>query len=149
MKLKIERDSAREQFVIDQGERYGINAAFDSESLRGYKAWCDTRAYSVIVSRDNIALDPRWPDLRWHVSVAGESGVPRWADFVAIVQEVRPGIMFCVPMPPKQFWLNVNPNVLHVWEIRDDALTTQWREEGMATREGQRQGRFPGSPTPS
>ena len=59
MKLKIERDSAREQFVIDQGERYGINAAFDSESLRGYKAWCDTRAYSVIVSRDNIALDPR------------------------------------------------------------------------------------------
>ena len=72
-----------------------------------------------------------------------------FADIVAIVQEVRPGVMFCVPMPPRQFWLNVNPNVLHVWEIRDDALTTQWREEARATHAGQRAGRFPGRPEQS
>jgi hypothetical protein len=90
----------------------------------------------------------RDPDFRWHVSVAGESYLPKWADFVAIVQEVRPGVMFCVPMPPRQFWLNVNPYTLHVWELHDDALTSQWRDEARATREGQLSGRFPGRPEP-
>lgn len=152
MRLNIRRDENREQFVREQGERYDIEV---SPELTCYKAWCDTRLYSVIVSHDNIARDIRGrailsgPDLRWHVSVAGELNLPIWKDFVAIVQEVRPGVMFCVPMPPRQFWLNVNPNVLHVWEIRDPSLESQWREEGMHVREGQRSGRFPGTGIPS
>jgi hypothetical protein len=143
MKLKLQADPAREQFVRDQGERYEIEV---SPELTCFRAWCDTRAYSVIVTRDRISHDDEIPEIRWHVSVAGEDGVPRWADFVAIVQEVRPGVMFCVPMPPRQFWLNVNPNVLHVWETKDELMTRQWREEGLHVRAGQRAGRFPGVP---
>lgn len=147
MRLRIEPDPAREAFVVTQGKRYGIAPAYDE--LHAYKAFCDTRLYSVIVSHDNITNERQIPDYRWHVSVAGESYLPKWADFVAIVQEVRPGVMFCVPMPPRQFWLNVNPNVLHVWEIRDEMLTRQWREEARATHAGQRAGRFPGRAEPS
>lgn len=150
MKLKIEPDVARKQLVLDQSKRYGITPAFDLDTLSTYFAFCDTRGpYSVIASRDNISTIDEIPDLRWHVSVALSTGVPRWSDFVAIVQEVRPGVMFCVPMPPRQFWINVNPNTLHVWETKDERLERMWREEGMAVRDGQRQGRFPGSPTPS
>jgi hypothetical protein len=141
----IERDEKRERFVREQSIRYGIAIA---NNMSAYRARCDTRSYSVIMSRDRIDADGI-PDFRWHISVAGESSVPRWADFVAIVHELRPGVMFCVPMPPPQFWLNVNPNTLHVWEIKDEALTSQWRDEGLATRAGQRSGRFPGSPEAS
>jgi hypothetical protein len=147
MRLRIEHDPGREQFLIEQAERYQIAVAHDH--LRGYKAWCDTRVYSVIASHDNIAAADAIPDFRWHISAAGESYLPKWADFVAIVQQLRPGVMFCVPMPPRQFWLNVNPYTLHVWELHDDALTSQWRDEGRATHAGQRSGRFPGRPEPT
>jgi hypothetical protein len=144
MKLKLWADPERERFVREQGERYEIEV---SPELACFKAWCDTRGpYSVIVSRDRIDREDEIPDFRWHVSVAGESSVPLWKDFVAIVQEARPGVMFCVPMPPPQFWLNVNPYVLHVWETRDEALIRQWVDEGRHVRAGQRAGRFPGVP---
>lgn len=146
MRLRIEPDPAREQFVLDQAKRYQIAVAYTE--LHAYKAFCDTRLYSVIASHDNV--NPGGiPAYRWHVSVAGEQRLPKWADFVAIVQEVRPGVMFCVPMPPKQFWLNVNPYVLHVWEISDEMLERQWREEARQTHAGQRAGRFPGRAEPS
>lgn len=148
MRLRVERDEAREVFVRGQADRYAIDME-GTEELTCYKAWCDTRAYTVIVSRDRIDRPGQAPDGRWHISVAGERAVPRWADFVAIAQKLRPGVMFCVPMPPRQFWLNVDPRVLHVWEIKDPALERQWREEGQLAQREQRSGRLPGSPSPT
>lgn len=147
MRLKIERDEARERFVAAQAERYHIDPTGCTE-LTAYTAWCDTRAHTVLMSRDSIERAGE-PELRWHISVAGESGVPRWGDFVAIVQRLRPGVMFCVPMPPEQYWINVNERTLHVWEIKDPPLERQWREEGQTVQRGQRVGRFPGAPEPS
>lgn len=96
---------------------------------RRYRARFEGEDYSVIVTRDNIGRVGA-PDYRWHVSVAGERSTPAWRAFVAIVQEVRPGVMFCVPMPPRSHWLNLNENVMHVHETKDAALTDQWKAEG-------------------
>lgn len=100
-----------------------------STEQRRYLAKIDGRRYSVLISRDDIARNGM-PDPRWHVSVAGEDSVPPWNHFAAIVHELRPGVSFCVPMPPRSQWINVHEHVLHVWEIRDPALARQWASEG-------------------
>lgn len=72
------------------------------------------------------------PDMRWHVSVSAIGRVPSWAEFVAVVHHIRPGVMFTVPLPPPQFWLNINPFVLHAYEIHDATLIKAWRHAGGA-----------------
>lgn len=81
------------------------------------------------VGHDQAALE----DLRWHISVSGENAVPTWQQMVMAAHELRPGVVFCVPMPPRTWWINVQPNTLHLWEIRDTMLETQWRSEGMGS----------------
>jgi hypothetical protein len=85
--------------------------------------------HRVIVSRENYRPDGI-PDWRWHVSVSGMGRLPDWRAFVALVHHVRPGVVFCVGVPPPNQWINVNPNVLHAFEIHDRTLTDQWRMEG-------------------
>jgi hypothetical protein len=109
--------------------RRGLTAA-GSTDVEVYDAILRAKRYSVIVSRDPFRTAEGLPDYRWHVSVAGQEKVPEWRAFVAIVQAVRPGVMFCVPMPPRTFWMNCDPRVLHVHETRDQTLIAQWRFEG-------------------
>lgn len=94
---------------------------------RLYEVRFQGHRYSVIVSRDHI--EPANP--RWHVSVAGERTIPPWEAFAAIVHEIRPGIVFCQPLPPPSQWLNVDSRVLHAWEVDDPPLAAQWRAEGL------------------
>ena len=94
-----------------------------------------SRRYSVIQTRDNIRHgENAIPDWRWHISVAGQKDVPRWKDLVAIVQDLRPGVFFCVGLPPRSMWMSVHPNTLHATEIKDAPLIEQWRMEGRITR---------------
>jgi hypothetical protein len=72
------------------------------------------------------------PDMRWHISVVAEGRVPTWDEMVDAAHSLRPGVMFCIPMPPPSFWINEHEHVLHVWEIRDPNLEDQWRSEGRA-----------------
>jgi len=112
----------------------GIDAGMITDAA-WYDARADTRRYSVIVSRDNLAS----PDVsllatdewRWHISVAGEDDVPRWRDLVAIAHELRPGVPFAVGVPPRSWWMSVHPHCLHLWQIEDAALVAQWRHERM------------------
>lgn len=99
-------------------------------SPRRYRARVEGISYSVIVSRDNIAAARGGAVYRWHVSVAGDGGVPPWRHFAAIVHTARPGVMFVQALPPPQFWINRHPHCLHAWEVVDDDLTAQWRAEG-------------------
>jgi hypothetical protein len=92
-------------------------------------AQVDTRRYSVIVSRDPLNGDIT--DLRWHVSIAGERDVPRWADLAAIAHEVRPGVPFAIGIPPRSWWMNVHEHCLHLWEVKDENLLAQWQAERM------------------
>jgi hypothetical protein len=94
-----------------------------------------SRRYSVIQTRDNFLHGMNAPpDWRWHISVAGEKDVPRWKDLVAIVQDLRPGVFFCVGLPPRSMWMSHHPHTLHATEIKDDTLIEQWRMEGRAMR---------------
>lgn len=117
---------------IDKAPADGLVAAVEagfSTDLAWWDARCDSRRYSVIRSRDNIAAKGA-PDWRWHISVAGQSDVPKWRDLVALAHEIRPGIFFVVGVPPKSLWMNVHPHCLHLLEFKDENLMAQWRFEG-------------------
>lgn len=87
-------------------------------------------AYTVIQAREPIQPPGGIPDFRWHLSVAGPEGVPPWDAMAAIAHAVRPGVAFCIPVPPRSQWMNYNERVLHLYEVKDHNLTEQWRFEG-------------------
>lgn len=82
-------------------------------------------ALQAIVSRDDLGDG----DLRWHISLSRKDRVPTWDELAKCAHHLRPGIVFCVPMPPRSWWLNVHPNCLHLHEIKDERLVDQWRAE--------------------
>lgn len=82
----------------------------------------------AMVGRENIGAEGE-PDWRWHVSVSAQQDVPGWADLVAVAHRLRPGVPFVVGVPPRSWWINVHPHVLHLWETADDHLIRQWRRE--------------------
>lgn len=71
-----------------------------------------------------------WRDgsTRWHISASCEDRVPNWEELVAAAHDLRPGVPFCMGVPPRSWWLNVHPHVLHLWETRDAGLVEQWRD---------------------
>jgi hypothetical protein len=77
------------------------------------------------------------PDMRWHISLRyGHPGVngrvPTWEELVFAAHELRPGVPFVVGIPPRSWWMNVHPDVLHLYETRDDALVESWRGQAQA-----------------
>jgi hypothetical protein len=40
---------------------------------------------------------------------------------------LRPGVPFVLGIPPRSWWMNIHPHVLHAWETRDWLLIDQWR----------------------
>lgn len=72
----------------------------------------------------------RWTDgtARWHISVSTETRVPTWAELSTAAHELRPGVPFCMGVPPKSWWVNIHPNVLHLWETNDPGLLEEWRQ---------------------
>jgi hypothetical protein len=99
-----------------------------SEVVRLCQATYGAMAHNVIATRDPLPGNGI-PDKRWHISIAAPGAVPSWAALVAIVHALRPGVPFCVGLPPRSWWINVHPNVLHVWELNDPNLIAQWRAE--------------------
>jgi hypothetical protein len=83
-----------------------------------------------------VGHEPTGPDgrKRWHVSIRygdpGHNGrVPLWDELVTAAHELRPGVPFVLGIPPRSWWMNVHPHVLHIWETFDQDLIEQWREE--------------------
>lgn len=87
------------------------------------------KRYSVVLTRDNVAEPVEVPDVRWHMSISADDGVPAWNALAAIAHEVRPGVPFAIGVPPKSWWINVHPGTLHLYELRDENLVAQWRFE--------------------
>jgi hypothetical protein len=81
----------------------------------------------AIVGREPLV--PPDGDLRWHVSVRGKGRVPSWEQLVDAAHELRPGVAFAVGVPPRSWWMNVHPHVLHLWEVTDQNLLRQWQAE--------------------
>lgn len=85
---------------------------------------------TALVGRE--PFDHAGEDIRWHISVRyGDPGrdgrVPTWEELVQTAHELRPGVVFVVGVPPRSWWMNVHPNVLHLHETRDELLINQYR----------------------
>lgn len=87
---------------------------------------------TALVGREPLAED----DWRWHISVRyGNPGVngriPTWDEMVTAAHELRPGVCFVIGIPPRSWWMNVHPHVLHMHEVRDEALVAEYRRNAM------------------
>ena len=80
---------------------------------------------TAILSRDEI--EPG--DLRWHISLRHEDRVPTWDELARCGHELRPGVPFCIGVPPRSWWINVHEHVLHLWELKDGPILEQWKHE--------------------
>jgi hypothetical protein len=87
----------------------------------------ERRLLTAFLSHDEIARGDR----RWHISVRYDGRVPSWGELVQTAHDLRPGVPFAVGVPPRSWWMSVHPDVLHLWELRDEALLSQWRAERM------------------
>lgn len=68
---------------------------------------------------------------RWHLSVSHRDRVPTWGEIGIARDALLPEeIHFMVPHPPRRYWINYNRKVLHLWEMRDRELITQFEWEG-------------------
>jgi hypothetical protein len=104
---------------------------FPKERVEGLESWdvdYGELEASVIMSREDISTDMP-SDWRWHISISGKDRVPNWGEMAGLLHKLRPGIVFCLGVPPRSWWINVAENCLHAWELRDDALIEQWRSE--------------------
>lgn len=81
----------------------------------------------AMVGREYAGGDPASGDLRWHISVRARDRAPTWGEVVDTAHELRPGVVFCVGVPPRSWWLNVHEHVLHLWEVRDELLIQEYR----------------------
>lgn len=84
---------------------------------------------AAIVARENIQEGER---PRWHISISGDGRVPTWEELRDATHALRPGVMFCVPMPPENMWMNLHPHTLHVWEVIDPPLAREWAASAAA-----------------
>jgi hypothetical protein len=84
-------------------------------------------------------VDRLGKDLRWHISVRhGDPGIdgriPTWEELVDTAHALRPGVPFVIAIPPQSWWINVHPDVLHLYETNDPHLVESWRAERRGDR---------------
>lgn len=68
-------------------------------------------------------------DLRWHIAIQHQDRAPTWNELVDAAHALRPGIVFVIGVPPRSWWMDAHPRLLHLWELRDASLTAQWTAE--------------------
>jgi hypothetical protein len=106
-----------------------------SQEVAAFRAYWRGQPFRVIRTRDPYGRrSDGSPDYRWHLSISQErhpGEVPLWRALVAIAHKIRPGVPFIVGIPPEGQWMNVHPGVLHVVEVHDPNLTSQWQFEAV------------------
>lgn len=113
---------------VAQLEKLGMKGArlFVIEDVLG-----EDQQMQAILTRDLLQGET---EPRWHISVAGEHTVPMWDTLVSVGHQLRPGVCFVIGVPPESWWINIHPNVLHLYETRDLPLENQWRIERQGHR---------------
>lgn len=69
-----------------------------------------------------------------YLSISHPERDPTWDEIKHVQNELRPGVFFCMPMPPEEWWLSIAPRCYHVYEVKDEALIGLWKEAGEAAR---------------
>ena len=117
-----------QQQPVPERVREAITGRVGTPAVRFYVHTTD--GSEALLSRDSIDEE----DERWHISVAGRGRVATWDELVEAAHEIRPGVVFVVGVPPRSWWMNVHPNVLHLWELKDENLAEQWLFERMGMK---------------
>jgi hypothetical protein len=88
--------------------------------------------HKTFMHRDKPLVAIRSRDMgRWHLSVSHRDRVPTWGELGMARDALLPADgWFMVAHPPRRYWLNYNPRVLHLWEFQDDLLIGLFRHEG-------------------
>jgi len=115
--MSWERDAKWEKSISPMWREAGLPLALWPKCYRNGDL-------SAIVGRENCGGEAHDP-LRWHISLAAQGRVPTWAELAQSAHELRPGVFFVVMVPPRSMWMNVHPNVLHLWETADPALARE------------------------
>lgn len=115
------RQHEQEREAAAAYEREGMSALSVPRVFYGYVG--GREVLHVLVSREEWSPG----DDRWHVSVSAEGRVPTWEELSTAAHELRPGVGFVVSVPPRSWWVNVHPHVLHLTECKDQGLIDQWR----------------------
>ena len=139
VRLTVESDEGSRRWIMQMREMGATHASVYAADFQGGE-------YRVLLTREDLRPPENRaavrgvevpPDHRWHVSVSRMAGydVPPWEALAAIVHAVRPGVTFVIGVPPRSFWLNVHPGVLHAMETKDENLEERWKAETRALRE--------------
>lgn len=76
----------------------------------------NTRAYLWGECRVLIGKE----DTRWHLSISCADRYPTWDEIRDARYLFLPNhIMAAILLPPKEQYVNLHPNVFHVWEIKE------------------------------
>lgn len=107
-----------------------------AEEVEAPRAYQNPNGLTAFVGREPLGSDGS--DWRWHISVRygnpGTNGrVPTWEELVDTAHELRPGVCFVVGIPPRSWWMNVHPDVLHLIETRDEPLIQSFRENALSS----------------
>lgn len=105
-----------ESFRTAQTEIGGVQYA---RSLRLYRMGRCT----ILVSREPFGND----DLRWHISVSCSDRAPDWEEIKHVQNALKPGVFFCVPMPPEAYWMNIHEHCFHLEEVKDEKQIEHWK----------------------
>jgi hypothetical protein len=121
-RLTWRRRPDHEAAVLEVYERNGGDPAAAPTVHYGYDEQGREHLHAL-VSREE------WQpgDSRWHVSISAADRVPTWDEIAATLHALRPGVPFVLGVPPRSWWMNAHPYVLHAWETKDWALIEEWR----------------------
>lgn len=119
----------RPNVKILRGEPAGMPGPIEAERLY---LDIDGVEHMALMSRDEVDAGT----FRWHISLSISEhspdygkDVPIWRNLVAVAHTLRPGVCFCVPVPPESQWYNCHPGVLHVYELGDPSLERHFRDQ--------------------
>lgn len=102
--------------------------------------WCEGLGYewiSFLKSKDEIGAQPSAEiivlpagvqrDGRWHISVAHRMRLPSWEELsIAHVRLCPQDTDFIMAFPRREIWMNMHEFVLHLWEVRDPNLQSNF-----------------------
>lgn len=110
---------------IDADWQRQLKAVWDEQMPGAPQPRCVRRGpLAALVGREPIG---GVGEPRWHVSVQHRDRIPTWDELVGAAHDLRPGVVFAIGVPPRSWWLNAHPNVLHLWETRDEGLVAEYR----------------------
>jgi len=112
--------------------------AQNDPDIKPPRAYAHPNGLTALVGYEPMGHDYDNPDMRWHISVRfGDPGmdgrIPTWGELVQTAHELRPGVCFVIGIPPKSWWMNVHPHVLHLHETRDQALVEEYRRNALGS----------------